>query len=1094
MSNKTPPPSKPGGRPDGSRPGRSSPERSATEKVETSKLQEYWAQEVQNLWSKPGEPRANRTRQRTSEPAHEEGPWDEDTGAEGRFLYDDKTPPIGSQEDVIIDYENIEEVPSIPPPAGEGDVDAEFEEITPIVRLALPSGALVDEPATPAGGPEVLGPYVLLELLGNSPEGELRRALEVRQGGAPRPCVIRRLPRRDNPQEDPRVQRFLEEARVGKNLFHPHLVQVLDFGLLDGTPYLARELVDGLSLRALEAAWGEASLAVAAIAGLGFELAETLAYAHGQTDDLGNSLGLVHAEICPSNILITRDGMVKLTEVSVSIAPDGRRLKPGLEARRGRLGYRAPEQLQGRRADVKTDMFALGVVLAELLSGRPLMWDGRLALDDLPTVVRAQCQGRPDVPARMSSLLVEMTALDSRARPSSTEVTEGLWQVLSGLGEWQTLRGQIRMLLAQAAAHAMELAARRGAHDADGQFAPPLSPPPIGVLPPAALRGGTPVPALPSGPIRPPGDPLGRAPTEIVRRVSGGNGPLTSKPSAGTPRVDRRRARRRGVSSFIAPGAEASKVTVETPTLGPCPVRVLKSRPHGHVVAVLGAMARLGLIDAIEPERSRRRSLIVALIASRVLDPRTRVGAPEGVRQLVETTSLSDVLGLSSLSAEEIEGALDWLVEHGKEIRARLFDHHKGDGNLVLYKIGPVHVPSADRAALEALSEEDGTTTTSLGRVFVIGLWCNFDGRPVAIELIDPDLAEKGALFMRAEKLQAKLHIDRVVIAGDRRAVAYPARDAAPVALEAKPRPERMVPLKKKDLQKLLDAGLVPKGGWPERGTLEFIDADRPKERILIWWNPAVASEEAHLRAVRLSSTEKALDEVIAQTGRPGKKPLGADRLGARAARIFERFGTSNYFHVTIAGAGFRYSRDEDTLARRAAVDGLEAVKTTSDAVEIGVAGRLVERWKVLQREFRHRVSEDWRAERVGAHALLTVLALAVEHQLRRDLEPLISGEAPSPFETRVGTPTSSPPPAEDTASGAPAHTLRTLLADLATISQVRLEPTTSDPADGEVFFDETTAPTELQRDALARLGVELGGTEKKEPPAPEPTASALDT
>jgi hypothetical protein len=140
------------------------------------------------------------------------------------------------------------------------------------------------------------------------------------------------------------------------------------------------------------------------------------------------------------------------------------------------------------------------------------------------------------------------------------------------------------------------------------------------------------------------------------------------------------------------------------------------------------------------------------------------------------------------------------------------------------------------------------------------------------------------------------------------------------------------------------------------------------------------------------------------------------------------------------------------------------------------MVGRIVEHWKGLRRDFVRRVSEDWRAERVGAHALLTMLALAVEHRLRRAWEPLLGAEVPSAWEKR-GTPISEPAPPEHPTPER-SHTLRTLLADLSTITRNRIlllappppaEGSNSDPA---APLEKLTAPTSLQRRAFELLGV----------------------
>jgi hypothetical protein len=603
----------------------------------------------------------------------------------------------------------------------------------------------------------------------------------------------------------------------------------------------------------------------------------------------------------------------------------------------------------------------------------------------------------------------------------------------------------------------------------------------------ASVRSRTSAPPAPAAPKEalaeeattsrpsPARSPLGRG-ESTPRAISTEPSAVASAPPAiearalaPAPQVERRRSRRREafpVFEDAGPNGTGPLPEPEIASLAPGPLEVLQSRAYGHVAAVLGAMAQLGLTETIEPERSQRRSLIIALIASRILEPRTRIAAPEGVRALLELTSLGEMLGVSAAGDEHIQASLDWLVEHGKELRARLIGRQKTDG-LILYQIGPVTVPSGDRADLEALRGE----SKGLGRAFVIGVWCDLDGAPVAVELIDPEDAAHGALSQRADKLQQRLRLGRVVIAGPRRAVAYPKPDAPP-PLPTQPRAERLVPLRRRDIQRLFDRGRIPADGWQERGVHTHLDPERPSERILIWWNAALASEQVNLRSVRMAATERALDEIAsdnrrATRGKSKKRLAGADRIGATVARIFERFGTAEFFRVTIAGNSFHYALDEDVILRHGAIDGLEAVRShaSGEAIDPEAVPALIERWKRLEREFRGRVLEDWRTDRVGAHAMLTMLALAVEHHLCQIWRPILEGELPLDPRTAV----SSPPPG---GSELRPITFRALLAELATVSRIRLRQ--AGRLDGPPEFERITTPNVLVRRALDLAGAAL--------------------
>jgi serine/threonine protein kinase len=207
--------------------------------------------------------------------------------------------------------------------------------------------------------------------------GELYLAASGELGGAEKLCVIKMVAELDghgDPAADPaggphRGRRLLDEARVMARLNHINLVQVFDTGLVDDDLYLAMELVAGRDLRA---AWNrcadlQARIPVDMALYLVREVARGLAFAHGY-----GGLQLVHRDIAPPNILLSWQGEVKITDFGLAAS----RLKreqtgPGIVF--GRLGYLSPEQARGEPVDRRTDIYALGVILWELLTGRPFI-------------------------------------------------------------------------------------------------------------------------------------------------------------------------------------------------------------------------------------------------------------------------------------------------------------------------------------------------------------------------------------------------------------------------------------------------------------------------------------------------------------------------------------------------------------------------------------------------------------------------------------------------------------------------------------------------------------------------------------------------
>ncbi len=181
------------------------------------------------------------------------------------------------------------------------------------------------------------------------------------------------------------VHMFIDEARLAARLDHANIVQVFDFGQSDNTFYIAMELVDGSNanqlLRAVAARDEAVPLDIALH--IAIEAATGLAHAHALRDDEGKPLRVVHRDVSPANLLLTRDGHIKLSDFGIARAAS-------FEARtqtgqlRGKLGYMSPEQVLGRDLDGRSDVFTLTTVLAEMLVAEPLFGKG----NDLDVLMR----------------------------------------------------------------------------------------------------------------------------------------------------------------------------------------------------------------------------------------------------------------------------------------------------------------------------------------------------------------------------------------------------------------------------------------------------------------------------------------------------------------------------------------------------------------------------------------------------------------------------------------------------------------------------------------------------------------------------------
>ena len=215
--------------------------------------------------------------------------------------------------------------------------------------------------------PESFGTYLVYEELGKGGMATVHRAVD----GSGRNVALKRLLPRAAARKE-MVRSFLREAHLLKYLQHPNIAQTYDFGKVGETYFIAMEHVPGRTLKKLV---NHCSITVGPvpyeiILNLGMQLCEALDYAHTQIDEKGKALHIVHRDVCPANIILSETGLLKLIDWGLAKAK-GTSVDTGEGMIKGKFNYIAPEYLQGR-LDARADLWALGVVMYELLTSRRL--------------------------------------------------------------------------------------------------------------------------------------------------------------------------------------------------------------------------------------------------------------------------------------------------------------------------------------------------------------------------------------------------------------------------------------------------------------------------------------------------------------------------------------------------------------------------------------------------------------------------------------------------------------------------------------------------------------------------------------------------
>jgi serine/threonine protein kinase len=229
-----------------------------------------------------------------------------------------------------------------------------------------------EDPAVGKGADAAYGQYLLLERIATGGMAEVFRAKRQGVEGFEKIVAVKRiLPHLSDNKEF--VEMFINEAKMVAGLSHPNIVQIFDLGKIEDTYYIAMEYIDGRDLRSILArAHGQDLLLdVDLTALIATKVVSALEYAHRHHDAAGKPLRIVHRDVSPPNILISRDGQTKLVDFGIAKAAI-KASHTDSGSLRGKLLYMSPEQAWGRPIDNRSDIFSLGVVLFEMLTGRTL--------------------------------------------------------------------------------------------------------------------------------------------------------------------------------------------------------------------------------------------------------------------------------------------------------------------------------------------------------------------------------------------------------------------------------------------------------------------------------------------------------------------------------------------------------------------------------------------------------------------------------------------------------------------------------------------------------------------------------------------------
>ena len=510
---------------------------------------------------------------------------------------------------------------------------------------------------------------------------------------------------------------------------------------------------------------------------------------------------------------------------------------------------------------------------------------------------------------------------------------------------------------------------------------------------------------------------------------------------------------------------------------------VIRSLPHGHVAAALGTARKIGFDRILGPGSDRCRDLILALLVGRILDPASKLATARALSPATAASSLGELLGLGEVDEDELDAALDWLLERQPAIEATLARRHLTNGTLVLYDVSSSYMEGRCCPLAKRGYSRDGKKGTLQ---IVYGLLCAPDGCPVAIEVFEGNTADPMTLATQIDKLKQRFRLEHVVLVGDRGMLtqARITEDIKSAGLDW------ISSLRAPAIRELVKGGALQLSLFDQRDMASITAPDFPNERLVVCRNPDLAAERTRKREDLLAATERDLAPIQAAVARKRNPLRGTAEIALAVGKVINKHKMAKHFDLDITDTAFSFARKTAEIAAEAATDGVYVIRSSlpKQAFDDAATVRSYKSLAFVERAFRCIKTVDLHvrpvfhrlADRVRAHVFLCMLAYYLEWHMRQRLAPMLfddtDKDAAEALRVSVVAQAQRSPAAVQkpttglTPDGLPVHSFQSLLADLATIARNTIITAITPNYPLTVV----TRPTTIQHKAFQLLGCQL--------------------
>ena len=422
-------------------------------------------------------------------------------------------------------------------------------------------------------------------------------------------------------------------------------------------------------------------------------------------------------------------------------------------------------------------------------------------------------------------------------------------------------------------------------------------------------------------------------------------------------------------------------------------MKIEKSQNHGHVACILGTIKSLGLDKMIFNKALKQRQLVLGMIAARMIHPSSKLYLKNRFAEQNTGDTLASELDIENCSEDALYRAMDWVLERQKTIESKLAKKHLRDGSIILYDLTSVYLEGKKSPQAKHGYSRD----KKKGKVQIeFGLICDQEGRPISVQVFDGNTADCKTLKDQITTLKETFGLSHFVMVGDRGMITQTQIDE-----HLKPHHLKWITaLNSQGIRKLMGEDPLQDTSSDEYNICEVRHSDYPAERLVVCFNPPLASKRREDREKLLKLTEENLDKIVESTKRKSRALEGKDKIGVRVGKVLNKYKMAKHFKLKITEKSFAYERDESSIQKEMALDGIYIIRSNLSE-DHSSSAELVEHYKrlsLVEQSFRSMKSislevrpiRHWTENRVKAHVFLCMLAYYVEWEMKQKLAPLL--------------------------------------------------------------------------------------------------------